>query len=97
MAECSFRVFAGFMFLEAELKILSACSDVGELRIVSTKFARYGVGGDSAAKGGVAEEDKIADEGFWLKKGLIFGGKNFNIAPAVAPSSCFPLTRRVRS
>lgn len=78
---------------EAELKILSAWSVVEELRIEATKFARYG-GEDSEGKDGVAEEDRNAAGGFWLKKGLIFGGKdfNFNIAPVEALSSCFPLT-----
>ena len=83
MAEWSFRVFAGFTFLEAELKILSACCGVRELSIAVAKFERYG---DEGAEGndGVAEEDKKANDECRLERGLIFGGKNFNIAPAIA-------------
>lgn len=86
MAECSFRVFAGFMLLDAELKILIACFGVEELRIAAVRFERY-VGEDSAGNDDIAEVDRSAGNGFLLQKGLIFGGKNFNIAPAPAPIS----------
>lgn len=83
MAEWSFRVFPGFIFLEAELKILSACRGVGELSIAVAKFERYG-DEDAGGNDVVVEEDKKANDEFWLQRGLIFGGKNFNIAPATA-------------
>lgn len=79
------------MVLEAELKIVSACFGVEELRIAAAKSERY-VGEDCEGSEDAAEEDKRdGDDGFLLGKGLIFGGKNFNIAPI----SCFPSTRRV--
>lgn len=71
------------MVVDAELKILRACFGVEELRIAATKSERY-VGEDCERTTGAVEEYKRADGGFLSGKGLIFGGKNFNIAPTVA-------------
>lgn len=82
IAEWSFSVFEGFIFLEAVLKILRACSGDDEPSIEEAKLERYG--DEEAEENDDAEEDEKANEQIWMEKGLIFGRRNFHISTAIA-------------